>query len=572
MKLILQLFAGTALSALAFAPAYSQSPTPSRVTPETFVPLAARGSNGISFGQVEPGQVPAGADKLLVTVGAVVVEGRSEEFRPAIDAATAKVKGRNVSAKTLYGVAAEIEAAYARAGYVLTRVTVPPQKLDNGGTFRLLVVDGFIESIDESAVPQQQRAAVEARLKGLVGVKGLKLIDIERKLLIAGDIPGVRLRSALVKGMQPGGAKLVVEGDWRPVSASVGVDNKVGKIYRNVEFPISASLNSVFGIGEQIYGSAITGPDADTLVSGSPIRRVYGLGALVPIGIDGWMVNPEYTRSNTNPRILLPATPTTGVFERFAFRSLYPVIKTRQQTLTATGSFEVMNETQTATALGTALNIDRLRIVTFGLEATKSLDWSANVSGGLLVTQGIDGLGARSQAAATASGIPLSRQGSRPDYEKIEGHLRYDQALPYDLTGAAIFRAQQAISGPMPSAAQFALDGEDGLSSFPIGTLSTDSGFTARAEFGRPFRFDKVPFAGVVAPYLFAAWGVGTIDNPSAAETARLVANAFGAGLRVNLAETSSGVTSFATLEVGRTHSTITANDTRVTLSWTVKY
>jgi hypothetical protein len=51
-----------------------------------------------------------------VTIAGVTVEGASPNFAGDIDAAIAKVKGRKVTVKAFYGVAAEIEAAYSRAG------------------------------------------------------------------------------------------------------------------------------------------------------------------------------------------------------------------------------------------------------------------------------------------------------------------------------------------------------------------------------------------------------------------------------------------------------------------------
>ena len=347
--------------------AIAESPSPSRVTPESFAPAPVRASGAINIPAIEPGAVPKGADSLSVTISDVIVDGASPEFGAAIDAAIAKVKGRRVTVKALYGVAAEIEAAYSRAGYVLTRVTVPPQKLVDRGVFRLIVLDGFIESIDVSAVPERQRELVRARVASLIGAHGLTMAQIERRLLLAADVPGLTLRSALTKGTEIGGARLVLEANWKPVSASIGADNLVGPTYGNFEFPIQASLNSALGFGELIYGSAITGPDANTLFGGQPVRRIFAVGSVVPIGVDGWAINPEYTNSNTNPRQAASATQTPGVFERFALRALYPIIKTRSETLTVTSSFEAINEVEEAPAFGTDLSGDRLRILTFGL-------------------------------------------------------------------------------------------------------------------------------------------------------------------------------------------------------------
>jgi hemolysin activation/secretion protein len=532
-----------------------------------------RASGAINIPAIEPGAVPKGAESLSVTISDVIVDGASPDFVAAIDSAIAKVKGSRVTVKALYGVAAEIEAAYSRAGYVLTRVTVPPQRLVNGGVFRLIVLDGFIESIDVSAVPERQREVVRARLASLIGAHGLTMAQIERRLLLAADVPGLILHSALTKGAEIGGARLVLEANWKPVSASIGADNLVGPTYGNFEFPIQASLNSALGFGELIYGSAITGPDANSVFGGQPVRRIFAVGSVVPIGVDGWAINPEYTNSNTNPRQAASATQTRGVFERFALRALYPMIKTRSETLTVTGSFEAINEVEEAPAFGTDLSEDRLRILTVGLNGSKALSWNDSLSGWAVLTQGLNALGARDQADATISGIPLSRQGSRPNYSNIDAYARFDQALPMAFSAAVIVRGQQSFTGAMPSAAQFSLDGVDGLSTFPLGTLNVDSGMTARGELAHPFAIDQASFASIISPYVFAAVGVGSLVDPTAVESAHVNANAYGVGLRFNLAEQSTGVTSLATIELGRAQANIfAADDTRVTMNWTLKY
>ena len=92
---------------------------------------------------------------------------------------------------------------HARAGYVLVRVTVPPQELRDHGSLRIVVVDGFIERIEANAVPDRVRALVVERIAALVGRRHITLDEIERWLLTAGDVPGLWLRSTLVAVRRP---------------------------------------------------------------------------------------------------------------------------------------------------------------------------------------------------------------------------------------------------------------------------------------------------------------------------------------------------------------------------------
>lgn len=555
------------------SPALAQSTYPSYVTPKSFAPVQPRPSGALTLGATEPGNVPVGAETFTVLIASSSVEGGLPKLKSETDTVLARIKGKTVNVKTLYAAATEIEAAYARAGFVLARVIVPPQTLVNGGVFKLIVLDGFIESVDVSAVPERVRGVVRDRVASLIGARGLTIGEIERRLLLAGEVPGVRLASAVMRGEKVGGAKLVVQADWRPVSASIGVDNKIGSLYRGVEFPVTVSLNSIFGFGETIYGSLIPGPDPDTVFSGAPSRQIAAAGVILPIGVDGWTINPEYARSVTNPVLGPTAVRTTGVLDHWTLRSHYPLIKTRKTTLTVTGSFEITDEKQTAPDFGVMTSLDRLRVFTAGLEGSRSLDWSATVSGSILVTQGTDWFGARTAADAAASGIPLSRQGSRPDYTKIEASLRYEQLLPGDFTGAAILHAQQAISGPMPGAGQFSLQGDDALSAFDAGTLSVDSGISLRGELGHVFSLADMGSTVTAAPYLFGATGLGKIDAPTAVEASRLTATSFGVGLRFNFDPAETGIMSLATIEVGRAHASLPGNDgTRITASWILKY
>ena len=73
------------------------------------------------------------------------------------------LEGSKVSVAQIYQFAHHLEQVYARAGYVLIRVAVPPQKLKDGGDAKIAVIDGFIEKVEVKAVSENLRAAVSDR-------------------------------------------------------------------------------------------------------------------------------------------------------------------------------------------------------------------------------------------------------------------------------------------------------------------------------------------------------------------------------------------------------------------------
>src|SRR5271157_2273668 len=205
------------LAAVSTAPDVSQGQvvSPSQVTPTTLAP-ATRPSATIALTNPAGLAPPANASSLSVAVSNVTVSGGFPELEAETSAITARIRGMRVSVADIFAAANAIEQAYAARGYVLVRVAVPPQKLQNGGTLRLVVIDGFVEGVDAKGVPEKQRALVLARLHSLIGECHVTLGEIERRLLLASDIPGLALASTITRGNAPGGNALGLGGESKP--------------------------------------------------------------------------------------------------------------------------------------------------------------------------------------------------------------------------------------------------------------------------------------------------------------------------------------------------------------------
>jgi hemolysin activation/secretion protein len=102
----------------------------------------------------EPLQAPAGAEKLSFIAGHVTITGAFPEFDSETRTFIAAVQGRRVTVARIYELANAMEEAYARAGYVLVRVMVPEQKLNDHGPLKIVVVDGFIEKVQVDNVQE----------------------------------------------------------------------------------------------------------------------------------------------------------------------------------------------------------------------------------------------------------------------------------------------------------------------------------------------------------------------------------------------------------------------------------
>ncbi len=539
------------------------SAAPSRVVPQTVAPLQARPDGSIVLPETRVSRAPAGSEALSVRVERVEVTGGTADLASQIQAIVAPLGGRTATIAELYEAAAKIEALYAQTGRVLTRATVPPQELNNGSVFRIMIVEGFVEAVDVSAVPAKVRSAIERRLKPLVGAKGLTLPQIERHVLLAGRVPGVSLQSTLTPGSEVGGAVLVINSGYKPIDGSISINNRLGDAYRNWSFDGQLVLNSVLGQGEQIYAIASTAQDFE-IFGDSPLRRIVGVGAIVPLWSDGLTLNGEYLHADTNPRVPVGALPVTGTLDQVATRLSYPVVLNRSESLNVTGSFVVLNESQEARGFSTVLSADKLRYATLGLDWAKAISPRNVVSADISIAKGFDAFGARNAADATRTGILLSRLGSEPDFAKVTAGASLRTGFAMGLELALTARGQASLSGALPSSAQFSLDAAEGLSGFDLGAINVDSGATGRAEVAYPVRQDG--FA--VTPYVFGAVGAGDIAQPTALERKSVNGWSLGGGLRGTVGQYIS-----VNAELSRNHANIfTNNDTRLTTAVSFRF
>jgi hemolysin activation/secretion protein len=513
--------------------ARSQVVAPSQVTPETLRPAAPSAPAPPQISGAEPLQAPAGAEKLSFIVGRVTIKGAFPEFDSETRAFIHAVQGQRVTVARIYELANAMEQSYARAGYVLARVTVPEQKLNDHGPLRIVVVDGFVEKVQVDNVPEGVRALVAARMASLIGRRHIKLTEIERRLLISGDVPGLRLKSTLERGKTAGGVRLVLEGTYQVVTATATIDDRMPASLGTWTYGTTVAINSAFGFGEQLYGSAQVGGDLGEAFDAASSLRVLGAGAVLPLGFDGWTVNPEYTYSRTLPEPPSGGLVNLGTFDRFALRTTYPVIRTRTQTFSLNGAFEYIDQTVFLPALDSELNHDRYSVLRGGPALDTALPWLGESLQAAVVFS--HGLGGRNAEDAAASGIPLSRPGSGPYFSKATLDGRLVQPLTEDFRFDLIGHAQTSFGRPLMLPEEFFLDGPTAISSYPTGSLPVDEGATLRAELSRLFSVPEMKIPVVLSPYLFGAYGAGRLDDPTPLEVAMVHAAAFGAGVRSNV-------------------------------------
>lgn len=524
----------TSAALFCLLPSAALSQTASAVTPESFQPPLQNLSGSVVFTGQTGTQAPPGSEQIGITLSGVALDGGFPQMARAHAALEARLTRGRIPVSELFTATADLEAAYAEAGFVLTRVVLPEQTLRDGGTLRIAVVDGFVETVDTTNAPPEIRRRIEALTAPLVGRPGLTMTELERQLLLAGDVSGVALGSALATGSRPGGTVIALDPQYRKVTGFVGFDNfaptELGSIgpddLNGVVLNSGIELNSPFRYGETIYGRLSGSPKA--FLSGDPRYRVMALGALVPIGTSGLAVNVELTKSDTTPDN--DEAPTRSDFDRQSFRIVYPWIRSRQTNLTSQFMIDRQKDEQRLRGFDEPLFSDRMTILRAGLSLSHT-HADGNLSEvGLILSRGIDAWGARG-LDDTGNGIPLSRQGAEPEFTKFGGSVTHQRALGERFALGVMGRFQTSFGDPLLTSEQFTIAGVSELSAFDTGELRGDSGWVVRAEVSSPRSIELGGRPLMISPYVFAGVGQVSIEQPTSLESSRENAHAYGIGV-----------------------------------------
>lgn len=481
--------------------------------------------------------------------------------------AEAHLLGRPVSVADMQQAAVLLQQAYDAAGYVLVRVVLPPQTLADGGELALQVVEGFIEEIVVDNVAQALRTAVLARLQPLLQQRRLTESELERRVLVAGELPGLRLRSALVRGTQEGGTKLVLEGQATRFDLLTQWDNRLSDTLGRDQLGASLALNSPLGWGEQWYVAASYGVRQGSQQHAT--LRSLGAGVVLPLGTSGATLNPELTQAHTEPRSANGLLSTDGAFRRASLRLNYPLQRSRTSQWDLHWGFEHIAQTLRASDFNVDLSSDRYRAMRLGLEGSTLLTTQARLKlDGTLSA----GLGGRNDADVQTTGLPTSSLGASPRFTKavLGMALRQPVATAWTLDGQ--MRGQTTFGHAVFKPEQFALDGRDTLPAFAPGSLNADQGALLRLQVGRTLATGTPAFAALA--YGFVAAARGHVFEATALETASIKAGAAGFGIRIERQAPPNAAVLTLTLEAstGRSNQPTQRRNNRVDMGASLRF
>lgn len=406
-------------------------------------------------------------------------------------------------------------ATMLRAKGYLAAVRVPPQTIGNDGIVRLDILSARMTRIEVRGDAGANEGLLQRYLSRLDDQPVFNIVDAERYLLLARDIPGLDARLTLRPGAEPGEVVGEVTVERTPILFDANVQNFGSKDVGRWGGVARVRFAGLTGMGDLTTASFYSTPDFDE-------QNVLQLAHEFRVGGEGLRLGASYTYAWTRPGIAnFPVKSTTQIVSVFA---AYPLVLTQARRLTLGGGLDLIDQDIKLGAL--PLNRDRIRV--FNLRADASWVDPASVAGksgyspsephwsiaaSLEARQGVNFLGASDDcgpggaACFLPGAIPLTRVEAKPDAFLVRANAQAEWR-PHKMFTLAVSPRAQWASDPLVAYEEFSGGNFTVGRGFDPGTVIGDSGVAVAVEarYGSFVPANTKSFA--IQPFAFfdAAW------------------------------------------------------------------
>jgi hemolysin activation/secretion protein len=195
--------------------------------------------------EMQPHSMPKELANIRFTLRQLEVRGVTALDDIALKPVYEAYLGREVSVQQAFEIAGELTALYRNAGYILSKVIVPPQKIEDG--FLLLTaVEGFIGRVLVDCEVARGRDHLRKIGEKLKAEKPLTADRLERYVMLANDLPGITVRAVLKASDIPGATDLTLVATRDNVHVFGSVNNRGSRYNGPVQMQAGVALSNVF--------------------------------------------------------------------------------------------------------------------------------------------------------------------------------------------------------------------------------------------------------------------------------------------------------------------------------------
>lgn len=472
----------------AFAQNATGLPTRNELNPAERTPQVTQQPD--LFSLPAPGPCPLASSTLTVDFKGAKFSHLTGVPPETLSPAWRDIVGKTVPLSSLCQVRDRIAELLFKSG-ILARVEIPEQRID-GGVVTFEVIEAQVMSVRVTGAAGPVKARIDDYARRLRGMNPFNLAVAQRYLLLASDLPGLRIRT-IVRPAKAGGRGAVdieINVVRNPVTVTFNTQNYNSRTVGRFGALARVDFNSLTEAGERTtFVFYRTVPDNEQFV-GQLIEELR-------IGGDGLLLRGSVAYGETRPGDVVAPLNIRSISTVGSLELSYPLIRLRRETLTVGGGIEAVSQ-KGAVRGGARFTEDDLRIgyVRADYEVRPFIGVNQAVFGGeVTLRKGLGFLGASEKGS-----FLLSRQDGDPE------------AFVVRASGRALLPLGRRFSLFARADAQVASDPLLAYEELPIGTLTIGRGYdpaSASGDSGIAGAFEArvAPLAlgsnATISPYAF---------------------------------------------------------------------
>ncbi len=402
-----------AVAAVLSAPAAQSQPAGVQpgVVEREYQQNAPRPSGDVSIPSVESPKAWDDSQSVRFVLNGVQIDGNAAIEDQELMRPFEPLLGHEVSIGQIFAAAEAVTRIYDSAGYALSLAYVPAQDV-KGGVVVVRVVEGYIAEVAIHDDQSTRSSRWDEFVDRLTAIRPLRSEVLERYLLLANDLAGVKVASFFERlpNAGAGAMRLVMKIDRKTIGAHAEVNNRGSKAIGPIREFMNIDIDGVLGGEERlsVFGvAALGGPEL-----------VYLGGRIeVPIGSEGTLIALEAARSETDPgTAALTSIDYEGEGWTGSASVTHAFIRSLRENLY--GSIGVVYKNLKSRILSTGNSHDRLTAVTAGVDYDSRDRWDGLWRAVATLFVGVDVFD------ATKENDPLSsRAGASGKFVRLEGSL-----------------------------------------------------------------------------------------------------------------------------------------------------
>jgi hemolysin activation/secretion protein len=420
---------------------------------------ALRGRDAIEVGAQCVGEA---ASACFILLG-MTVDGAAAISPNEFESIYEPYLARTVGLSDLAVIAQRITDRYRANGYFLSRAIVPPQ--DGSGVARIAVIEG---RIGEIVIEGDGAAEAAPYFRGLDRQPIASMRDLERRLALAGDAPGLEVQGR----MEPIADdlhqhRLVVTASLTRVQARASMDNRGAESAGPVQTFGRIAANSVARSGDELALAFFTTP-----LDASEFSYVEGNYGITAASGGRTHASVAFSRSRSAP------DRGEGVIVRFGYE--FPLVRRHDRGLWVGAAFDARHQEYDSSSGG---YLDELRVARVALRGFLDDDGRAT-SALIQASFGLPFLG-----ASGPSQTRRSRADADAAFTSVQLFAAHHSTISEHLSAYAALAGQWS-SSPLLSLEQFTVGGLPFGRAYSYGAISGDEGLAAQFELRAGFQPD----------------------------------------------------------------------------------